>query len=140
MAFPNTLLEQILEMPYLSEHWLYNFNTLGDKNESVSETTKIGSTQTTALPTPPTTTPLTPCTSAIKDIETLINKVDDFPILWDKSCAEYKNALKKKNSLGEHSKRNNLEVEGREFKNSCISPNVFLKNNCTHSNLTFTQS
>ena len=96
MAFPNTLLEQILEMPYLSEHWLYNFNTLGDKNESVSETTKIGSTQTTALPTPATTTPLTPCTSAIKDIETLINKVDDFPILWYKSCAEYKNALKKK--------------------------------------------
>ena len=102
MAFRNTLLEQIVEMPYLSEHWLYNFNTLGDENESVSEATKIGSTQITAHP--PTTTPLTPCTSTIKDIETLINKVEDFPILWDKSCAEYKNALKKKNSLGEHSK------------------------------------
>ena len=35
----------------------------------------------------PSPTPLTPCTSTIKDIETLINKVEDFPILWDKSCA-----------------------------------------------------
>ena len=91
MAFWNTLLEQIVEMPDLSGHWLYNFNTLRDKNESVTETNKIGSTQITA----PSPTPLTPCTSTIKDIETLINKVQDFPILWDKSCAEYKNALKK---------------------------------------------
>ena len=78
-------------MPDLSGHWIYNFNTLGDKNESLTETNKIGSTQITAL----SQTPLTPCTSTIKDIETLINKVQDFPILWDKSCAEYKNALKK---------------------------------------------
>ena len=49
MAFRNTLLEQILEMPDLSGHWLYNFNTLGDKNESVSDTNKIGSTQITTL-------------------------------------------------------------------------------------------
>ena len=105
MAFRNTLLEQIVEMMDLSGHWLYNFNTLGDKNESVTETNKIDCTQITA----PSPTPLTPCTSTIKDIETLINKVQNFPILWDKSCAEYKNALKKI-SLGEHSKRNNLEV------------------------------
>ena len=98
MAFRNMLLEQIVEMPDLSGHWLYNFNTLGDKNESVTETKKIGCIQITA----PSPTPLTPCTSTI-------NKVQDFPILWDKSCAEYKNALKKI-SLGEHSKRNNLEV------------------------------
>ena len=108
MAFGNTLLEQIVEMPDLSGHWLYNFNALGDKNESVTETNKIGykigSTQLTA----PSPTPLTPCTSTIKYIETLINKVQDFPIFWDKSFAEYKNALKKI-SLGEHSKRNNLE-------------------------------
>ena len=95
MTFQNTLLEQIVEMPDLSGHWLYNFNTLRDKNESVTETNKIGSTQITA----PSPTPLTPCTSTIKDIETLINKVQDFkvqsPIFWDKSCAEYKNALKK---------------------------------------------
>ena len=99
MAFGNTLLEQIVEMPDLSGHWLYNFNALGDKNESVTETNKIGykigSTQLTA----PSPTPLTPCTSTIKYIETLINKVQDFkvqsPIFWDKSCAEYKNALKK---------------------------------------------
>ena len=95
MAFRNTLLEKIVEMPNLSGHWLYNFNTLGDKNESVTETNKIGSTQITA-PTPPLPqTPLTPCTSTINDTETVINKVQDFPILWDKSCAEYKNALKK---------------------------------------------
>ena len=92
MAFRNTLLQQIVEMPDLSGHRLYNFNTLGDKNESATETNKIGSTQIAA----PSPTPLTPCTSTIKDIETLINKVQDFPILWDKSCAEYKNALKKK--------------------------------------------
>ena len=48
MAFRNTLLEQIVEMPDLSRHWLYNFNTLSDKNESVTETNKIGSTQITA--------------------------------------------------------------------------------------------
>ena len=92
MAFRNTLSHQIVEIPYLSGHWLYNFNTLGDKNESVTETNQIGSTQ-IAGPSP---TPLTPCISTIKDIETLINKVQDFPILWDKSCAEYKNAMKKK--------------------------------------------
>ena len=95
MAFRNTPLEQIVQMPDLSRHCLYNFNTLRDKNESVTETNKIGSTQITA----PSPTPLTPCTSTIKDIETLINKVQDFkvqsPIFWDKSCAEYKNALKK---------------------------------------------
>ena len=86
VAFQNTLLQQIVEMPDLSGHGLYNFNTLGDKNESATGSTQI------AAPSP---TPLTPCTSTIKDIETLINKVQDFPILWDKSCAEYKNALKK---------------------------------------------
>ena len=74
MAFRNTLLEQIVEMPDLSGHWLYNFNTLRDKNESVTETNKIGSTQITA----PSPTPLTPCTSTIKDIETLINKTCQF--------------------------------------------------------------
>ena len=37
MAFRNTLLEQIVEMPDLSEHWLYNFDTLEDKNESVKQ-------------------------------------------------------------------------------------------------------
>ena len=95
MAFPNTILEQIVEMLDLSGHWLYNFNTLRDKNESVTETNKIGSTQITA----PSPTALTPCTSTVKVIETLINKVQDFKvqslIFWDKSCAEYKNALKK---------------------------------------------
>ena len=74
MAFRNTLLEQIVEMPDLSGHWLYNFNTLRDKNESVTETNKIGSTQITS----PSPTPLTPCTSTIKDIETLINKTFQF--------------------------------------------------------------
>ena len=90
-------------MPDLSGHWLYNSNTLGDKNEA-TETNKTGSTQITA----PSSIPLTPCTSTIKDIETLINTVQDFLILWDKSGAEYKNALKKV-SLGEPSKRNILE-------------------------------
>ena len=79
MTFQNTLLEQIVEMPDLSGHWLCNFNTLRDQNESVTETNKIGSTQITAPPPPPfpppPPTPLTPCTLAIKDIETLINKV-----------------------------------------------------------------
>ena len=73
-------------MPDLSGQWLYSFNTLRDKNETVTETNKIG-------------TALTPCTLTVKDIETLINKVQDLevqsPIFWDKSCAEYKNALKK---------------------------------------------
>ena len=98
MAFQNTLLEKIVEMPDLSGHWLYNFNTLRDKNESVTETNKIGPAQIRALPPP---TALTTCTSTVKDIETqtLINKVQDFkvqsPIFYDKSCAEYKNALKK---------------------------------------------
>ena len=92
MAFRNTLLQQIREMPDLSERWLYSFNTLGDKNELATETNKIGSTQITT----PSRTPSTPCTSSIKDIETLINQAQDFPILWDKSCAEYKNAPKKK--------------------------------------------
>ena len=49
MAFRNTLLEQIVKMPDLSGHWLYNFNTLRDKNESVTEMDKIGSTQITAF-------------------------------------------------------------------------------------------
>ena len=71
MAFRNTLFEQIVEMPDLSGHCLYNFNTLRDKTESVTETNKIGSTQVTA----PRSTALTPCTSTVKDIETLINKV-----------------------------------------------------------------
>ena len=109
MAFRNTLLEQIVEMPDLSGHWLYNFNTLRDKNESVTETNKIGSTQITA----PSPTPLTPCTSTIKDIETLINKTCQF------SGTNFVLSTKmhwKKISLGEHSKRNNLE--GRYFKNS----------------------
>ena len=70
-------------MPDLSGHWLHNFNTLGYKNELAAETNKIGSTQ-IATPSP---TPLTPYTSTIKDIEILINKVQDFPILWDKSYA-----------------------------------------------------
>ena len=37
MAFWNTLLQQIAEMPDLSAHWLCNFNILGDKNESVTD-------------------------------------------------------------------------------------------------------
>ena len=49
MAFRDTLLEQIVKMPDLSGHWLYNFNTLRDKNESVTEMDKIGSTQITAF-------------------------------------------------------------------------------------------
>ena len=49
MAFRNTLLEQIVKMPDLSGHWLYNFNTLRDKNESVTEMDKVGSTQITAF-------------------------------------------------------------------------------------------
>ena len=65
MAFRNTLFEQIVEMPDLSGHWLYNFNTLRDKNETVTETNKIGSTQITAPPRPPPTA-LTPCTSTVK--------------------------------------------------------------------------
>ena len=36
--------EQIVEMPDLSGQWLYSFNTLRDKNETVIETNKIGST------------------------------------------------------------------------------------------------
>ena len=100
MAFRNTLLEQIVEMPDLSGHWLYNFNTLRDKNESVTEMNKIGSAQ-IAAPLPPPPTALTPCTSTVKGIETetLINKVQGFkvqsPIFYDKSCPEYKNALEK---------------------------------------------
>ena len=82
----------VVEMPDLLRYWLYNFNTLGDQYESATETNKIGSTQITT----PSPTPSTPCTSTIKDIETLINKVQDFPVLWDKSCAEYKNEPKKK--------------------------------------------
>ena len=97
-------MQQIVEMSGLSGHWLYNFNTLGDKNESVTETNKTGSTQITA----PSPTPLTLCTSKTKDIETLINKIQDFPILRDKPFAQFKNALKKI-SLNEHSKRNNLK-------------------------------
>ena len=57
---------------------------------------KTGSIQITAS----SPTPLTPYISTIKDMETLINKVQDFPIWWDKYCAEYKSALKKKISLG----------------------------------------
>ena len=83
MTFQNTLLEQIVEMPDLSGHWLYNFNTLRDKNETVTETNKIGSTQITA-----------------------------------------QNALKRI-SLGEHSKRNNLE--GRYFKSSSKTKKLTLQ-------------
>ena len=94
MAFRNTLFEQIVEMPDLSGHWLYNFYTLRDKNESVTETNKIGFAQITAPLLPPQPTALTTCTSTVKDIETQINKVQDFkvqsPIFWDRSCAEYK--------------------------------------------------
>ena len=64
MAFRNTLFEQIVEMPDLSGHWLYNFNTLRDKNETVTETNKIGSTNHN------TSTALTTCTSTVKDIKT----------------------------------------------------------------------
>ena len=92
MALRNKLLLHVVEMPDLLRYWLYNFNTLGDQYESATETNKIGSTQITT----PSPTPSTPCTSTIKDIETLINKVQDFPVLWDKSCAEYKNEPKKK--------------------------------------------
>ena len=84
-------MQQIVEMSGLPGHWLYNFNTLGDKNESVTEMNRTGSTQIKA----PSPTPLAPCTSKTKDIETLINKIQDFPILWDKSFAQFKNALKK---------------------------------------------
>ena len=83
MAFRNTLFEQIVEMPDLSGHWLYNCNTLRDKNETVTETNKIGSTQITA-----------------------------------------QNALKRI-SLGEHSKRNNLE--GRYFKSSSKTKKLTLQ-------------
>ena len=88
-------------MPDLSGHGLYNFNTLGDKNESATGSTQI------AAPSP---TPLTPCTSSIKDTVTLINKVQDFPILWGKSCAECKNALKKKIVLASIAKAISLKV------------------------------
>ena len=95
MAFRNTLLQQIEVMFDLPGHWLYNFNIREIKINQRLRRKKNGSTQITA----PSPTPLTPCTSTIKDIETLINKVQDFkvqsPIFWDKSCAEYKNALKK---------------------------------------------
>ena len=74
MACRNTLVQQAVEMRDLSGHWLYNFNILGDQNESASETNKIGSTQITT----PSSTPSTPCTSTIKHIETLINKVQVF--------------------------------------------------------------
>ena len=60
---------------------------------------KTGSIQITAS----SPTPLTPCISTIKDMETLINKVQDFPIWWDKYCAEYKSALKKKLVLARQS-------------------------------------
>ena len=92
MVLRNKLLLHVVEMPDLLRYWLYNFNTLGDQYESATETNKIGSTQIT---TPP-PTPSAPCTSTIKDIETLINKVQGFPVLWNKSCAEYKSESKKK--------------------------------------------
>ena len=69
MAFRNTLLQQIAEMPDLSGHWLCNFNVLGDKNESVKQNwlhpnnnTLTNSIKTIHL-------------NTIQDIETLINKV-----------------------------------------------------------------
>ena len=95
----------------LLRHWLDNFNTLGDQNESPTETNKIDSTQlTTASP-----TPSTPCTSTIKDIETLINKVQDFPILWHKSCAEYKNVPKKKLVSASIAKEITLKVDSTKI-------------------------
>ena len=105
MAFRNTLQQQVVEMPDLLGHWLYNFNTLGDQNESATETKKIGSTQITT----PSPTPTTPYTSSIRYIETLINNVQDFPILWNKFCAEYKNAPKKKLVSASIAKEINLE-------------------------------
>ena len=74
MAFRNTLQQQVVEMPDLLGHWLNNFNTLGDQNESATETNKNGSTQITT----PSPTPSAPYTSSIKDIETLINKFKAF--------------------------------------------------------------
>ena len=41
MAFRNTLLEQIVKMPDLSGHWLYNFNILGDKKNQWLRQTKL---------------------------------------------------------------------------------------------------
>ena len=102
MAFRNTLLEKIVEMPNLSGHWLCNFNTLGDKNESVTETNKIA-----ALP-PPNPPPPHFC---------------DFPILWDKSCAGYKNALKKKLVSVSIPK----EITLKYFKNSSKTKKVTLQ-------------
>ena len=66
MAFRNTLFEQIVEMPDLSGHWLYNFYTLRDKNESVTETNKIGFAQITAPPPPP--PPPSPSTNCINNM------------------------------------------------------------------------
>ena len=107
MAFRNTLQQQVVEMPDLLGHWLCYFNTLGDQNESATETNKIGSTQITT----PSPTPSTPYISSIKYIETLINKVQDFPNLWNKFCAEYKNAPKKK--LVSASIAKEIDLEGR---------------------------
>ena len=119
MAFRNTLLEKIVELPNLSGHWLCNFNTLGDKNESVTETNKIA-----ALPPPnPSPPPFLWLSNFVGQILCRVQK-----------CTE------KKISLGEHTKRNNLEVLQKFQQNEkSNSPNFSLKNNCTHSNLTFTQ-
>ena len=105
MAFRNTLQQQVVEMPDLLGHWLNNFNTLGDQNESATEKNKNSSTQITT----PSPTPSAPYTSSIKDTETLINKVQGFPILWNKFCAEYKNAPKKKLVSASIAKEINLE-------------------------------
>ena len=54
---------------------------------------KTGSTQITTS----SLTPSGPYTLTIKGvIETLINKGQDCPILWDKACSDYKTAPKQK--------------------------------------------
>ena len=113
-------------------------------NQQLRQTT--ASTQITT----PSPTPSTPCTSTIKDIIKTLIKVQDFTTLWDKSCAEYKNAPRKKLTL-QASIAKEMNLEGRRYlKNSCkkkksYHPNLLLKNknmnllNCRHSKLTFTQ-
>ena len=78
MAFPKMLMQQAVETSDLSGHWSYTFNTLGDQNGSATEKNKTCYTQITT----PSLTLSTPCTPTIQNlIETLINKVQGFPIL-----------------------------------------------------------
>lgn len=51
--------------------------------------------------------------------ETIINCVQNFPILWDKSCTDFKNAAKKKLVWGTIAKELNLNGELFHI-NSCV--------------------